>query len=51
MLADSFITTDADGSVHNTAQTLARIKTGKWETNQISDVKVAAYDGASVVRC
>ena len=49
LLADNFIATDADGSVHNKAQTLARIKTGKWETNQISDVKVAAYDGASVV--
>ena len=49
LLADGFIATDADGSVHNKAQTLARIKTDKWETNQISDVKVAVYDGAAVV--
>ena len=49
LLADGFIATDADGSVHNKAQMLARIKTDKWETNQISDLKVAVYDGAAVV--
>src|SRR5450759_26318 len=43
LLADDFIETDADSSVHNRDQALARIRTGKWEANQISDLKVAVY--------
>ena len=47
--ADGFVETDADSSVHSRAQTLALIKTGKWEANQISDLKVAVYGKAAVV--
>ena len=49
LLADDFIETDADSSVHNRDQALARIRTGKWEANQISDLKVAVYGKAAVV--
>lgn len=49
LLADSFVSTDVDGTVRNKAQTLERVKTGTWETNQISDVKVAVYKSAAVV--
>ena len=48
LLADAFIDTDADSSVHNRAQALATIKTGKWETNEISDVKVDVYGKTAV---
>ena len=48
LLADGFIATDADGSVHNKAQMLARIKTDKWETNQISDVKVTVHGNTAI---
>ena len=49
LLADDFVDTDADSSVHNRAQALALIKTGKWEANQISDLKVAVYGKTAVV--
>lgn len=49
LLANDFVETDADSSVHNREQALALIKTGKWEANQISDLKVAVYGKAAVV--
>lgn len=49
LLADNYVTTYADSSVYNKAELLARIKTGKWETNEIGDLKVAAYGNTAVV--
>jgi ketosteroid isomerase-like protein len=49
LLWADYITTDADSSVHNKAEILARIKTGKWETNEISDLKVLAFGNPAVV--
>jgi ketosteroid isomerase-like protein len=49
LLANNYVTTDADSSVHNRAESLARIKAAKWEINQIGDLKVAAYGNAGVV--
>jgi ketosteroid isomerase-like protein len=49
LLADDHVTTDADSSVHNKRERLARIKTAKWETNQIGELKVATYGNAAIV--
>jgi len=49
LLWADYVTTDADSSVHNKAETLARIKTAKWEINEISDLKVTAFGNAAVV--
>ncbi len=40
MLADNFVNLDSDGTMHNKAETVARFKTGKWDVNEIGDVKV-----------
>jgi ketosteroid isomerase-like protein len=48
MLADGFINTDSDGTVHDKAETLARFKTATWETNEISDVKVAVFGNTAI---
>ncbi len=42
LLADGYLETESDGSMNNKAQTLARMKAAKWETNEISNVKALA---------
>jgi ketosteroid isomerase-like protein len=49
LLWADYVTTDADSSVHNKAESLARIKTAKWEINEISDLQVAVHGDAAVV--
>jgi ketosteroid isomerase-like protein len=49
LLADNYVTTDADSSMHNKTEALARIRSDKWVTNEISDLKVAAYSNTAVV--
>jgi ketosteroid isomerase-like protein len=49
LLWADYIATDADSSVHNKAESLARMKTAKWEINEISDLKVVAFGNAAVV--
>jgi len=49
LLADKYVTTDADSSMHTKTDVLARIKSAKWETNEISDVKVATYGNTAIV--
>jgi ketosteroid isomerase-like protein len=49
LLADQYVTTDADSSMHTKKDILARIKSAKWETNEISDVKVATYGNTAIV--
>jgi ketosteroid isomerase-like protein len=48
LLADKFIDTDADGKVIGKAETLAMVKAQKWETNQISNVKVTVYGNTAI---
>jgi ketosteroid isomerase-like protein len=48
MLADSFINMDSDGTMLNKTQTLDRMKAAKWETNQISDVKVTTHGNTAI---
>jgi len=49
LLWADYITTDADSSVHNKAEVLARIKTAKWEINEIRELKVTVFGNAAVV--
>jgi ketosteroid isomerase-like protein len=48
LLAFSFIETGSDGKVAAKEQVLARIKGEKWETSQISDVKVTLYGKTAI---
>jgi ketosteroid isomerase-like protein len=48
LLADSLINTDSDGTVSDKTATLARFKGAKWETNEISDVKVSVYGNTAI---
>jgi ketosteroid isomerase-like protein len=43
LLAFSFVDTDSDGKMAGKEETLAHIKAGKWETSEVSDVKVVLY--------
>jgi len=48
LLADNFTNLNSDGTVLNKAKTLAQIKGSKWETNEISDVKVTAFGNTAI---
>jgi ketosteroid isomerase-like protein len=49
MLAADFVMLDSDGSLHSKADVVARTKKAKWETNEISDVKVAVHGDSAIV--
>jgi ketosteroid isomerase-like protein len=48
LLSDKFVNTDSDGKVTGKAETLARTKASKWETDQISDVKVTVFKDTAI---
>ena len=48
LLADNFINMDSDGTMHGKAETLSRVKSAKWEVNQISDVKVTTFGNTAI---
>jgi ketosteroid isomerase-like protein len=48
LLADGYVNTGSDGKVIGKADTLAHIKAAKWESNQISDVKVMVYGKTAI---
>lgn len=48
LLADSFISTSSDGKVTDKTETLAHVKAAKWETSQISNVKVTVYGSTAI---
>ena len=48
LLAEKFINTDSDGTVGGKAETLARTKAAKWESNQISNVKVTVFNDTAI---
>ena len=48
LLADNFTNLNSDGTMQNKAQTLATIKGGKWEINEISDVKVTTFGNTAI---
>jgi ketosteroid isomerase-like protein len=49
LLADKWVTVDSDGTVHDKSEAIDRAKKAKWETNEISDVKVTGYGNSAVV--
>ena len=48
LLADNFVNMDSDGSMSNKMQTLDRMKGAKWQTNEISDVKVTVHGNTAI---
>lgn len=48
LLAFNFVDTDSNGKMVGKTETLAHIKVQKWETNQISDVKVTVYGKTAI---
>jgi len=51
ILAETFISTDAEGKVSTKAETLAHLKSGqtKYQTSQVDDMKVSVYGDTAVV--
>ena len=49
LLSEDFIALDSDGSLRGKAEVLARVKKGKWTTNEISDMKVTAHGDSAIV--
>lgn len=48
LLAENFINMDSDGTMLNKAHSLARLKGGKWEVNEISNVKVTTFGNTAI---
>jgi ketosteroid isomerase-like protein len=48
LLADKFINTAADGKVTGKKETLATVKTAKWEKTEISNVKVTVFGNVAI---
>ena len=49
LLSEDFIALDSDGSLRGKAEVLARVKKGKWTTNEISDMKVTVHGDSAIV--
>jgi ketosteroid isomerase-like protein len=48
IIADTFVTTDVAGHSYNKQELLETLKSGKWEYNGISDVKVRIYGDTAI---
>jgi ketosteroid isomerase-like protein len=48
LLAENFLSLNSDGTTQNKTQYLAMIKGAKWETNEISDVKVTSFGNTAI---
>jgi ketosteroid isomerase-like protein len=48
LLADDFINTDTSGQSYGKDKLLSNLKGGKWEQNEISDVKVTVYGTTAI---
>jgi ketosteroid isomerase-like protein len=48
LLAFNFVSTNTDGKITGKQETLAHLKAAKWETGQLSEVKVTVYGKAAV---
>lgn len=49
ILAEDFVQVDSDGSLRGKSEIIARMKKGKWTTNEISDMKVMVHGDSAVV--
>jgi ketosteroid isomerase-like protein len=48
LLADKFVNTSAEGKVTWKKETLATVKSSKWDKNEISDVKVTVFGNTAI---
>jgi len=48
LLAEGFINTDTGGQSYGKDKLLSNLKGGKWEQNQIGDVKVTVYGDTAI---
>lgn len=48
LLAFNYVKTNSDGKMIGKQEALAQVKAAKWETDEISDVKVMVYGKAAV---
>lgn len=48
ILADNFVELDADGSLYTKTQAVQRMKDAKWETNEVSDIKVTEHGNTAI---
>lgn len=48
MLADNFVNMDSDGTMHTKAESLARMKSAKWEMNDVSDITVTVHGNTAI---
>jgi ketosteroid isomerase-like protein len=48
LLSDKFINTSSDGKVIGKTETLANVRAAKWQTNQISNVKVTVFGNTAI---
>ena len=48
MLADGFVELDSDGSMYTKAQALDRMKNSKWQTNEVSNIKVTTHGNTAI---
>ena len=48
LLADDFINTDTSGQSYGKDKLLSNLKGGKWEQNEIGDVKVTVYGTTAI---
>ena len=49
ILANDFVQVDSDGSLRGKSEVMARMKGGKWTTNEVSDMKVMVHGDSAVV--
>lgn len=47
-LADSFVELDSDGSLNTKAQLVDRMKTAKWQMNEVSNIKVTVHGNTAI---
>lgn len=48
MLSEVFVEMDSDGSLYSKSQVLDRIKSDKWQVNEISDIKITVHGGMAI---
>jgi len=48
VLADNFVELDSDGSMYTKAQAMDRMKNSKWDTNEVSNIKVTTHGNTAI---
>jgi ketosteroid isomerase-like protein len=48
LLAEVFVEMDGDGAIHRKSDTLDRVKVGKWQVYEISDIKIVLQGNMAI---